>query len=219
MVTAERHMDGLRAVGREHRVFGRRRLHAHLAAAEVFDRGHGALAVEVAQAERGERQHMAVLDGRVEHFAHGGDQPGIGDRLDQLRLGAEDVVDRQHAGFRRDGGRVRGGRDHEVDVAGADLLQHLRLLPQLRARELIDQHRALAEFRQLGVEQVRGDAVARRMRLVIGEAVVMDVRGLRDDAAEQADRRGQRRAYAPWAHLTFLPLRRAFCDRCIFGRA
>jgi hypothetical protein len=104
------------------------------------------------------------------------------------------------AGFRRHRRSVRGGRDHEVDVAGADFLQHLRLLPQLRAGELVDPHRAMAEFAEFGVEQVRRDAVARGVRLVIGEAVVMDVGGLRS-RGEQADHGGKRRAHAPRAHL------------------
>ena len=61
-------------------------------------------------------------------------------------------------------------RDDEIDVAGADLLQHLRLLAELRAGELVDHHRALAQLAELGGEDVAGDAVAGGVRLVIAEA-------------------------------------------------
>ena len=64
--------------------------------------------------------------------------------------------------------------DDEVDVAGADLLQHHRLLAELRAGELIDAHRAFAQFHELGIEHVGGDAVGGRMRLVVAEGVFLE---------------------------------------------
>src|SRR6059058_5021529 len=48
----------------------------------------------------------------------GGDRR-VGQRLLQVRLVAEQEVEREHAGLRRQRRRVRGRRDHEVDVAGA----------------------------------------------------------------------------------------------------
>ena len=73
---------------------GRFGLDTHLVALEVVDRGHSALAVEIAKSERGERQHVAVFDRRVEHLAHRRDQPGVADRLDQLILRMEEIMDR-----------------------------------------------------------------------------------------------------------------------------
>ena len=40
--------------------------------------------------------------------------------------------------------------DREIEIAGFHQLQDLRLLPELRARKLVDQHRALAQFLELG---------------------------------------------------------------------
>src|SRR5208337_1468153 len=94
---AERHVDGLRAIGGEQRVLGWSRLYADLVAVEVADRRHRPLAVQIAKTERGERQHVPVLDGRVEHLLDRGDEPRVGDRLDQLVLRAEEIVDGQYA--------------------------------------------------------------------------------------------------------------------------
>ena len=115
-------------------------------------------------------------------------------------------MDRQYARLRRDRRRIRGRADHEVDVAGADLLQHLGLLPQLRAGKLVDRHRTVAHLHELGVEEVRRDAVARRMRLVIGEAEM--ARAVRPcETARKTNRDGKGcRAQPPSAHPAFLPL-------------
>src|SRR5262249_1606489 len=69
--------------------------------------------------------------------------------------------------------RVRGRGDDEIDVAGADLLQHLRLLAELRARELIDDHGSPAELLQLRGEGVARESVGRAVRLVIAEGVML----------------------------------------------
>jgi len=55
-------------------------------------------------------------------------------------------------------------------------LQHLRFLAELRAGILIDQELALAQLLHLIGEEVGGDAVAGRVRLVIGEAIVLFLR-------------------------------------------
>jgi hypothetical protein len=60
-----------------------------------------------------------------------------------------------------------------ADVAGLDQLQDLRLLPELRARILVDQHRALAQLLELVGEDVAEDAVAGGLRLVVGEAIML----------------------------------------------
>ena len=78
----------------------------------------------------------------------------------KVRLVAEYVVQRKHAGLRRDRRRIGGRRDDEVDIAGAQLFQHLRFLPELSAGELVDAEFAAAQFLELGVKDVAGDAVA-----------------------------------------------------------
>src|SRR5262249_45340478 len=70
----------------------------------------------------------------------------------------------------------------ELNVARLDQLQHLRLLAELAAGILVDQHRALAQFLELLGEDVAGDAVARADRLVVGELVVL---GLRERVATE----------------------------------
>ncbi len=81
-------------------------------------------------------------------------------------------MDREHAGFGGYGRRIRGGREDEIDVAGADLLQHLRLLAELRAGELVDDQRPVAQLLQLVGEGVCGKAVGGGMRLIVAEAEV-----------------------------------------------
>ena len=106
-----------------------------------------------------------------------------------MRLVAEDEVQREHAGLRRQRRRVGRRRDDEVDVAGAHLLQHLRLLAELRAGELVDAHLAAAQLLQLGVEDVGGDAVGGGRRLVVGEAELARLRaGERRRQRAQAER-------------------------------
>src|SRR5450631_482908 len=86
-------------------------------------------------------------------------------------LVAEDIVQRKHTRLWRHGRGVGGRCDDEVDVTGADLLQHHRLLAELRARELVDAHRAFAQFHELGIEDVTRDAVSRRVRLIVTEGI------------------------------------------------
>ena len=52
-------------------------------------------------------------------------------------------------------------------------MQHLRFLAELGAGKLIDDHAAFAELGQLVAEQIGADAISRRVRLVIAEAVVL----------------------------------------------
>jgi hypothetical protein len=49
-------------------------------------------------------------------------------------------------------------------------LQYHRLLTKLGAGELVDAQLAPAQFLQLGVEDVGGDAVGRGARLVVGKS-------------------------------------------------
>ena len=66
---AERHVHGLRAVGREHRVLGGGRLNANLQALEVLDLVNLLLAVKVAEALRAEPDDVDALHGVVDHVA------------------------------------------------------------------------------------------------------------------------------------------------------
>ena len=143
---AERHVHDLRAIGGEQRILGRGRLHPHLQTLEVGDIVDLLLAVEVTQAKRDGRQHLGALNGVLDHLAERGDHLWIADRLFQVILAIEDEMDRQHAGLGREGRRVGAGGDDKVDVAGADLLEHLRLLPELRPGELVDDHLTLAQL-------------------------------------------------------------------------
>ena len=56
-------------------------------------------------------------------------------------------------------------------------LEHLRLLSELRARILVDEHRALAQLLQLVGKDVGGNAVAGVLRLVVREPVMLDLLG------------------------------------------
>src|SRR5207248_7259641 len=93
---------------------------------------------------------------------------------------AEDEMQREHAGLRRQRRGVRRRRDDEIDVTGAQLLQHLWLLAKLRAGKLIDAHLAAAQLLELGIEDVRRDAVSRRGRLVVRETELPRIRGVND---------------------------------------
>ena len=131
---------------------------------------HLLLAVHVAHAHGQEAEHLRALHLVLDHGAELGGDRRVGERLLQVRLVAEQEVEREHARLRRQRRRVGGRRDDEVDVAGAQLLQHLRLLAELRAGELVDAHLAARELLELGVEDVGGDAVGGRRRLVVREA-------------------------------------------------
>src|SRR5712692_7015833 len=100
-------------------------------------------------------------------------------------------MQRHHAGLRRHGRGVRRRRNGEIDVARFQELQHLRLLAELRTRILVDDEGALAQFLELGGEEIAGNAVSRGLRLVIGEAVVLRVlrAGTRDKPKQR--HRGQ----------------------------
>ncbi len=166
---AEGHMHDLRTVCGEQPILGRRRLHADLDVLDVLDLVDLFLAVEIAQALRRQRQHMRAFDLAGEHLAHRRRHAGIAERLDGVILVAEDEMDREHAGLRLDRRRI-GRRDQdEIDVAGLDLLQGLRLLAELGAGILIDLECALAQLRELLREEIGGNAVGARLRLIVGE--------------------------------------------------
>ncbi len=112
---------------------------------------------------------MGALHRFVEHLAHRSHQLRVGERFLEVIFPAEDEVDRHHARFRRDSGGVGGRRDDEIDIAAKDELEGLRLLAQLGARELIDDHCPLAEVLERIAENVGEDAVPGRMRLVVTE--------------------------------------------------
>jgi hypothetical protein len=189
---AERHVDGLRAVGREVRVLGLGRLHADLLALDVVDRLHLLLAVHVAKAHREEPQHLRALNLVLDEGAELGRDRRVGERLLQVRLVAEQEMEREDAGLRRHRRRIGGRRDDEIDVAGAQLLQHLRLLAELAARELLDGELAARELLQLGVEDVGRDAVRGRRRLVVGEAELARRLGARCARGERQQRERER---------------------------
>src|SRR5206468_2836090 len=71
---------------------------------------------------------------------------------------------------------IRRRDDREFDVTRLDQLQKLRLLPELGAGILVDDHRPL-EFLELGGEHVVSDAVAGIELLIVSEAVVLYVLG------------------------------------------
>ncbi len=130
------------------------------------------LAVEVAKAEGEQGQYLGALHRVLDHLAEGSDHLGIADRLLQVILVAEDEVDREHPRLGRDGCGVGGGRKDEIDVAGADLLEHLRLLPQLPAGKLVDDQRPVAQLLELVGEGVCRKAVGGGMRLIVAEGEV-----------------------------------------------
>src|SRR5207247_8602490 len=133
-------------------------------------------------------------------------------------LVAEDEVQREHAGLRRYAGCVCGCRDDEVDVTRAQLLQRLRLGPQLRAGELIDAELAATQRLQLFVEYVGSDAVGRRHRLVVGEAELALRRGIaRQPQRQEARGKGHESKLSHGEfHRVSLPGRtRTGCWACI----
>jgi hypothetical protein len=58
------------------------------------------------------------------------------------------------------------------DVTGLEKLQHLRLLSELSAGKLIDQHRSAAQFLELVGEDIGRNPVARGSRLIIGKPIM-----------------------------------------------
>src|SRR5204863_8710419 len=104
--------------------------------------------------------------------------------LGQVILVAEDEVQGEYARLRRQRRGVRRRGDDEVDIARAHLLQHDRLLAELRAGELVYAELAAAQLLELGIEDVGGDAVGRRSRLIVGECELA-LRTRRTCACEQ----------------------------------
>ncbi len=177
---AERHVDGLGTISGEMGVLGLGRLHTNLLALDVGDRLDLLLGVHVAQAHRQEAKDMGALHRLGHHLAEGLGNARISKRLGEVVLVAEEVVQREHAGLRRDC-RCVGGH-----IAGAQLLQHHRLLAELRARELVDAELAATQLLQLGVENVRRYAVGRGFGLIIAES---ELALLCHSAVRQGDRR------------------------------
>jgi hypothetical protein len=131
--------------------------------------------------------------------------PRVGERFLQVVLGAEHEVDREHPGLRLQGRRVGGRGDRKIDIARAQLLQDLRLLAELRARELVDRHRAVAHFGQFVGEGVGGDAIGRRVRLVVGEAEAASLRRLGPDARQCGHQERQNAGDSPSSAHRFPP--------------
>ena len=173
---AERHMHDLGAIGGEDGVLGWGRLNANLQALDVNNPVDFLLAVHRAQAERGQPDHVRALHSLLDHRLDGIGNSRIGERFRQMVFRAEKEMQRHHAGLRRYRRGVGGRCDGEIDIAGFQQLQHLRFLAELRAGILIDQELALAQLLHLVGKEVGGDAVAGRVRLVIGEAVVLFLR-------------------------------------------
>jgi hypothetical protein len=123
-----------------------------------------------------------VADHRLDRLGHF----GVGDRLDQVSFGAEQEMHRHHAGLRRQRRRVGRRGNAEFDVACLHQLQHLRFLPELRAGILVDQHGALAQGFQFVSENVAEDSIARRLWLVVGEAIMLHL--LRTGACRHHER-------------------------------
>jgi hypothetical protein len=126
--------------------------------------------IDFTHAHREEAQHLRALHLILHHVAKLLRDRGIGEDLHEMVLVAEDEVQREHAGLRRHGRRVGGRRNDEVDVARPQLLQELRLLAELAARELVSAELAAREFFELVVEDVGGHTVRGRRRLVVREA-------------------------------------------------
>ena len=186
--TAERHVSRLRTIGGEHRVLGRCRLDTDLHVLDVIDAFDLFLAIQVTWPQRQQGQNMRVLHRFGEHRLHFIHQQRAGYGVHQMLIRPEQIMDRQHTGLRRNRRGVGGGTEDEIDVAGADFLQHLRLLPQLTAGELVDDHRTAAEFGQLRRKQIAADTVSRGVWLIVSKAVMLNV-GRTNGRCEQRGRR------------------------------
>ncbi len=127
----------------------------------------------MAHALRSGRDHMQALRGLVDHGLERFEHAGVGEPLHHVVLVAEQIMQRHDARLRRDRRGVGRGDDRELDVAGLHELENLRLLPELRARILIDDHGALAQFLELVGKEVARDRIAGVARLVIGEAIML----------------------------------------------
>ena len=132
-----------------------------------------ALGIHVAQSERRQRDDAGALHRLGDHRLDGLGHFGVGDRLDEMRFGAEQEMHRHHAGLRRQRRGIGRGGNAELDVARFDQLQHLRLLPELRAGILLDQHGALAQRLELVGEDIAKDSIASRLGLIVGEAIML----------------------------------------------
>src|SRR5438045_1060543 len=95
-------MHGLRAVGREQRVFRLGRLHAHFLAFDVVDRFHFLLAVHVAHAHGEQAEHLSALHLILDHGAEFRGNRRVGECPGQVLLVAKDEVQREYARLRRE---------------------------------------------------------------------------------------------------------------------
>jgi hypothetical protein len=55
--------------------------------------------------------------------------------------------------------RIGGSTENKVDIAGADFPRYPRLLTELCAGELVDDHRAVGKFQKFGGAEADADAV------------------------------------------------------------
>ncbi len=188
---AERHMHGLRSIGRKHRVLGCRCLNTNFEALHVFELMNLFFAIHVAKAKRDERDDVPTLHRILDHVLNRLNDLWVRQRLLQMIFRPEQKMQRHHAGLRRERSGVRRRTDAELDVARLQELQNLRLLPKLRSGILIDEHGALAQLLELFGKDVAGNAVTGVSRLVVGKAEVASFLGLsrrRPTGARQAER-------------------------------
>src|SRR5215469_8759017 len=111
---------------------------------------------------------------------------------------------RHHAGLRRKRRRVRRRTDAEFDIACFDQLKNLRLLPELGAGILVDQHRATAQFLELVGKKITRDAISGGFWLVIGKAIMLHLlrRCGADPSGSEDPKRNPAHRTACCRHLT-----------------
>src|SRR5262249_18287347 len=99
---AERHVDGLRAVSREHRILGGGCLYANLQAFEILDFANLLPAVKVTETLRADPDDVDALHGAVDHIPDSFEYFHVAERLDVVILRTEQEMQRHDAGLRRD---------------------------------------------------------------------------------------------------------------------
>src|SRR2546429_330134 len=89
---AEWHVHGLGAIGREMRVLSLGRLHAHLHPLDVVELGDVLFGVDVAETHREQAEHLRALHRVLDHLAERLRHGGVGERVGEVFLIAEDEV-------------------------------------------------------------------------------------------------------------------------------